>query len=75
MRSNNGPSKEQVREWLVCRYLHRTPLPEFAELRRQLGWKDSLTLASGEDEGINGDTVSNTNTAAIAFFSDCIRLY
>jgi len=34
----NGPSKEQIREWLIHRQIHRAPLPDREQIQRELGW-------------------------------------
>lgn len=38
MHAMKVPSKESVREWLISRCRRKTPLPEPAEIRDQLGW-------------------------------------
>ena len=38
MDSINRPTKEQVRSWLAQRRQGSQPLPDFEQIRRQLGW-------------------------------------
>jgi len=38
MEKSTHPSKETIRQWLVERRARRTPLPDLALIRQQLGW-------------------------------------
>lgn len=39
VRSKGGPTKEQVRAWLIDRYRNRAAIPSAEEIRNQLGWE------------------------------------
>lgn len=40
-------SKESVRQWLLARVARRCPLPEPAQIRRELGWEPAQPPAQG----------------------------
>lgn len=38
MRTNQKPSKEQIRQYLLQRVVERTPPPSLEEIRKRLAW-------------------------------------
>lgn len=56
MNHNGRPSKEAVRDWLRCRRQVNAPLPDIAQIRRELGW-DQAAPAGGRDKARGGAIV------------------
>jgi hypothetical protein len=43
----NQLTKERIRAWLMQRQAQPAPLPELAQIRRQLGWEAAPSQAAG----------------------------
>ena len=41
------PTKGEIREWLYQRQVERKPLPDMAQIKRELGWNLIRPLRSG----------------------------
>ena len=43
-KSTMRPTKQQVRQWLNDRRVHREPLPDIEQIQLQLGWRRDESL-------------------------------